>query len=247
MEPLTMWAGKAAISKVKDLIVRKVAARWSSYRADVFTAALVDALRRDREEQDTSELDDVLLELLRIDWKSEAIFEAYRRVSLSRSRDLGPCIVALLTAELILEERKPEDSEELIFDAAERLSDAEILEFSKSIREWEDKATTEKPDALPDLYVSIGKDYVDLDMGAAIETSSMMPGLGNWAVKAVALGLISERIEDRTQKMETRYHVGPQTYRTVTFTVYVPAGVRRFAHYVERAQDTLKPGDTQPA
>lgn len=51
------------------------------------------------------------------------MFEGYRRVVLARSRDLGPRVVPLLTADLVFEKRSASWTEEAILDAAELLDD----------------------------------------------------------------------------------------------------------------------------
>jgi hypothetical protein len=98
---------------------------------------LVDAVRSELDHDDPeSDLDAVLK---RLDKKanSETVFDAYRRACLSRSRDLGPRIIALITAVLVGEEWGPTDQEEMILDVAERLNDGELDEVVRIIRSWE--------------------------------------------------------------------------------------------------------------
>jgi hypothetical protein len=239
MDPITLAAGKKALALTwKHLVVEKVVARWSNYRAEIFTRALIGAFRSDRDFQDTRELDEALRAMVDADWKEEAIFDAYRRVSLARSRDIGPCVIGLMTAELLLDQRKTDDATEVMFEAAERLSDGDLRDFLSEYGTW-----TGSADERGDIYHPIETITHDLAITKIVDTSSMLPGLGSWAVRAQGIGLIGERIEDESGEFESRYSVEPIEYRKVVWKVYMGAEHRPFAAYVTRAIDALRGQD----
>lgn len=61
---------------------------------------------------------------------SEKLYDAYRSVCFSRSKSIGPRIIAVVTAELVLAGRQAEWEENAIFWAAENLDDGEFRGFS---------------------------------------------------------------------------------------------------------------------
>ncbi|MGO4702435.1 hypothetical protein [Dyella sp. 2RAB6] len=116
---------KAGAALIKDRVI----ARWSKYRADRFLEALVEAVRFEMDHGvPEEELNDVLNRMMAKEANTEAVFEAYRRVCLSRSKEVGPRMIGIMTATLLLEERQPTAVEDSILDVAENLTDSELLD-----------------------------------------------------------------------------------------------------------------------
>ena len=80
---------------------------------------------------DEESLSSLLDEICQDESKSEALFDAYRRVAMSASPMLGPRIIALVTASAICEDRICDGYEEQILDAAQNLTDQELISFQE--------------------------------------------------------------------------------------------------------------------
>ncbi|MDN7178577.1 hypothetical protein M0D69_11195 [Caballeronia sp. SEWSISQ10-4 2] len=120
-----------ALDKAKDALfdwVRdKAIGRWSEHRARQFFDAFIDEVRKEDDVLTTSaELNDMLQSIANNDEQTSAIFDAYRRVALSASKDIGPMVIGLLTARIVLEGRAADEIEEMVFEGAEVLNDRDF-------------------------------------------------------------------------------------------------------------------------
>ncbi len=127
MEAITATLKSAAlVGKFGKWVVE----RWSTYRRDQFLDALLEGLQIEQASGTKNETVDHALDcLLESDENSETLFEAYRKVCFARSKNYGPRIIGLLTAELLNNSMNSDEEEESIFAAAERLSDLQLMEF----------------------------------------------------------------------------------------------------------------------
>lgn len=126
--------GGVALDQIKsalgDLIKEKVIARWSEHRAQKFLNAFVYEAEKERDVKwPSATLSDMLESVGKGDEQTSALFDAYRRVALSASKDLGPMVIGLLTAVIVLAKRDATEDEEQIFAAAELLNDRDFREF----------------------------------------------------------------------------------------------------------------------
>lgn len=64
---------------------------------------------------------------------TEVLFDAYRRVTHSRSKTFGPRVIAILTARILAEERTADFTEEVMMDVVESLYDDELGEFASFV------------------------------------------------------------------------------------------------------------------
>jgi len=129
-----------AKKKVIQYIKESVIERWSSYRADQFFKTFLEEVRKEKDSRfDSADLNDMLKQVAAGDKQSSAIFDAYRRVALSASKEIGPMIIGTLTASIVLEDRDATNEEELIFHAAEILNDHD---FDSMIRWWSKKGAS---------------------------------------------------------------------------------------------------------
>ncbi|WP_143746455.1 hypothetical protein [Caballeronia catudaia] len=145
-------AGKMLVDKAKDigidLLIDKfkaqVVGRWSKHRAEVFLAQLLDEVRKQGDEKfESANLNDLLEKLADGDAETSLLFDAYRRVALCASKDIGPMVIGVLTAVILRRDSKANDDEEQMFMAAETLNDRDFVEFI----EWFERAhaKTHKP------------------------------------------------------------------------------------------------------
>ncbi|WP_421378507.1 hypothetical protein ACOCG7_30760 [Paraburkholderia sp. DD10] len=135
----TVLAGAAdlALDKAKDalfdMVKDKVIGRWTEHRARQFFGAFIDEVRKEDDVLTTSaELNDMLQSIANNDERTSAIFDAYRRVALSASKDIGPMVIGLLTARIVLEDRSADEIEEMVFEGAEVLNDRDFT----SLQAW---------------------------------------------------------------------------------------------------------------
>src|SRR5215207_1309246 len=118
MDPLSsLLVGHAAgklLDKFGSSFRAHVIERWSRRRAEEFVVQFCEEISRQRGGATHHELEEALTRIVEDEVCSEILFDAYRRLTLSRSRVLGPRIIALLTAELVGEKRVASDHEDAI-------------------------------------------------------------------------------------------------------------------------------------
>ena len=128
MDPITALAIKAGASWLGPKFKTLVIDRWARRRAEAFFATFLEELAAtDDTGQPLSNMEPMLAEMLIDDIKSQVLFDAYRRVSLSASPSLGPRIIAVLKARLIRQGRAAKPEEERLMMVAETFSDDELL------------------------------------------------------------------------------------------------------------------------
>jgi hypothetical protein len=130
-------AADFALDKAKDalfdMVKDKVIGRWSEHRARQFFEAFIEEVRKEDDVLTTSaELNDMLQSIANDDERTSTIFDAYRRVALSASKDIGPMVIGLLTARIVLEGRAADEIEEMVFEGAEVLNDRDFT----SLQAW---------------------------------------------------------------------------------------------------------------
>ncbi|WP_296661864.1 hypothetical protein [Paraburkholderia sp.] len=124
--------GKAK-EKLFDMVKDSVIGRWSEHRAQKFFAAFLDEVRNEQDVLTTSaDLNDMLQSIADDDERTSTIFDAYRRVALSASKDIGPMVIGLLTARIVLENWSADETEEMVFEGAEALNDRDF----SSLQAW---------------------------------------------------------------------------------------------------------------
>lgn len=231
--------GSVVASKVAGAMAtrfgKSVVERWTRYRAERFFDAFLEALATEaREGVEALQVDRMLDEMFEDDGKSEALFDAYRRVCFSASKDLGPRIIAFLTARLVNEGRIADEGDEQVFRAAELLGDGELLSFFKEYGEHRRKASLDKKGKeysyeggnlviawneeerdsrwshSPEREIEVGP----LDFGSA---------LGLWAVKLEGCGLVSSRVTQSQQsyREDSERYIDQDGMRTIYRTSIV--------------------------
>ena len=166
---------------------------------------------------------------------------------LAASRDLGPRVIALLTAKLIVRDRPPIEAEELVLLAAEQLSDHELTSFADFMRSPPKQITR--------------KGYNRFEVQREYERDSVLPFmpmtapnlreiLGSWAPKLMRLGMIMQYIEEVTHPTkddgsEEQPHKLPR--REMTWEIDLSAeSCRQLALLVERASRSASSGAPEP-
>lgn len=227
---------------------KAVIERLSAYRAQLFYRALTSSFAE--EQAEGVELPQTVAAIeaaLARDLTSAMLFDCYRRVCFSRSKDLGPVIIGLLAGKLAAAGRIASPAEDEVFGAAEEMTDLELL----GVVDFADTCSLELTRA--------GSQYSGTEAtGVVVAMSQRLPGaspfvgnparvgpvnlgtsFGTWARKAEALGMVDQDImqdarpaighfSDKTPAAQSIQH-------TITFrpSVFALAALVRRAHKVE--------------
>jgi hypothetical protein len=218
MDPVTGYVVKAGASWLGSKFKALVIDRWARHRAEAFFEAFVEELAAsDDSGQPLSNMEPILEEMLSDKMKSEALFDAYRRVSLSASRDFGPRIIAVVTARIVAGQRLAEPAEERLMMAAEILNDDDLLSFCAYVsehppdRNYEVKIHEESDDSSWRRDISIGP----------LEIS-------NWCLKLQNIGLVVQDVVTRSWD----YGVDPENHVDVPGTATKYTWILRFQEEV---------------
>lgn len=175
-----------------------VVERWTRYRAECFFEGFVQTIAGEASTGiETQDLDKRLDEVLSDDTKNEVLFDAYRRVCLSKSKTLGPRIIGLLTGQVVSEGRVADKMEERIFEAAESMSDGDFIEFMKGYRNLCDPLF-QATDSSRAIRVPWSEEEADSSRDLNISPFNWEEALGRWAVKLNAVGLLDVDVRQQT-------------------------------------------------
>jgi hypothetical protein len=132
----------------------------------------------------------------------ETVHEYYRRSVLSRSRDAGPRLLALLSATLINECRVPDVVEHQLAEIAETCTDAELAEFTRYYAKLAFDAQVQLQKDSYEREVRIVRDgyEVMLDYESGFGQSRVGPltlynKVGPWAPRFERAGAIEQSVE----------------------------------------------------
>jgi hypothetical protein len=210
MEPVTSlltghFAGKL-IDRFSRSFRTNVIERWATRRANNFFQQFCREVEIELAGGRSEELETLLDKMLQDEHSSELLFDAYRRVSLSRSKAIGPRVTGIITAKLAIEQRDPTGAEESMLDAAEQLFDVELIEFASFIRNYRRLATNEKPDEvnLSDrgiLRIKWNSEKLDSnwdrDFDVSLGPLNLRESCGSWAKKLESLGIIQTDVTEK--------------------------------------------------
>lgn len=244
------WVGEQIAGKIFEKFNDKVIERWSRYRRERFFEAFCDEMAVEIEQQHPlASVNEILEKVLEDENKSETLFEAYRQVSLSKSKKIGPRIIGFLTAEIILKDGLASVDEELLFEIAERSSDADLLAFSdfyddnvEHSRNTDRRAYTVTLLKNGDLEIVHDTYEIDSnwDFGGSFNMGAinLADDIGDWAVRFRALGVLVEKITDKTKSYQedSERHIDQDgTLRTITWIISIPSRFKRLRDLIVRA------------
>lgn len=250
MEPFSSLAVGYATGKLTELVESTIRAnvieRWGRHRARQFFEAFCEAVTDEKTSE--ADLQQRLDDLLSDDRRSEVLFDAYRSVCLTRSKTLGPRVIALLTAELVMGESVADDGESAIFGAAEELSDSELIEFSEFAMQHHMRAKENTKDScsLTDaggVRIQWGEETFDSNWHREIEVSlaplDLANDFGTWAPKLKRHGLLSDDVKERQwdYKEDGERHIDEDgTARQVSWWLCLSSSAIRFAELIQKAR-----------
>jgi hypothetical protein len=253
IDPATSFLAGHLGSKVLDRLGSTfrthVIERWSRRRAEVFFDQFCAEVAQSKQVSKPDTIESALTKIIEDEVCSEVLFDAYRRVALTRSKELGPRIIALLTAELVMAKRIADEIEDSMFLAAENLTDDELLAFVGFVRkELAKLPSTEKPDH--GLRIQWGKEQFDSnwrrESGVSTAPLDLDECLGRWATKLKSYGIISDDMRERefTYSADPEAHVDQDGYvREITWWIHVAPVYVKFVELIERAASSVRQAD----
>lgn len=230
---------------------RSVIEGWSKRRAqeffDVFCRHVADAAAT------SGDIAVDLSNVLGTDVARNVVFDAYRSVCLSRSRLLGPRVIALITARLVNQQREANDEEDQLLAAAEELTDDELRGVRNKVAELErildGKARPgENADVQREygtaLMVTVRTEMVPADIGSStgghvsLAPLNLAMELGLWAAKLERIGLVYTDMLEKphVEREDSERHVDyDHFYRDVRWLMSYTAGATELARLVDMA------------
>ena len=210
MDPVTSLATGHAAGKLIDRVTASfrvnVIERWSKRRAQHFFDEFCREVELEAAGERSEKLEPLLDQMLEDEHATELLFDAYRRVSLSRSKTIGPRVIGILTARLALENREPTGAEESMMDSAEQLYDDELIEYASFIRSYRQRAGDDKQKdvTLCDrgiLRIQWNCEQIDSnwhrEFNVSLAPLNLDESCGSWATKMESLGMIQTDLTER--------------------------------------------------
>ena len=240
---LTVWVVDKLAKMAEAVVKDKVIARWTNYRAERFFQSLIEAVRDEiNHDVPEEELNVLLDQMMSKEVNSETVFEAYRQVCLSRSREIGPRMIGILTATLLGEERRANPKEEAILDVAEHFGDSELRGIVEVVRAWQ-REERNGYDGIAtvnsELRHAVQNEWIpDSSFSGANTGSQLNAMLGSWGEKLRSYGLVHEVVGERRQKYqaESLRHLGPNQEGTwISRTIIFREGYSELVDLIERA------------
>lgn len=246
----TGWLAEQAGAKFLEKFAHNVLERWSQHRRKEFFNSFCDEFRKELAiKEPLSQVDEALEKLINKDKHTEILFEAYRQVSLAKSKTLGPRIIGYLTATLIIKEQEADDDDQMIFEIAEKSSDADLLAFanfydenvehSKKADKTIYNVTLNKYGELRILFDKESFNTTWRKEGAInLPPPNLADFIGDWAVRYKNLGVLIEEVSEKTieYRADSERHIDEDgTERTITWWIIVPSRFKRLRDYIVRA------------
>ena len=252
MEPITSLlasqATDSAIGGIASMLKKHVVERWTRHRANAFFDEFKLSVHESNSENPSHQLAEMLDKLFTNEMNSEILFDAYRSVCLSRSKDIGPRIIALVVAEVTLEERDLTEDEERMLLAAENLSDSELTEFYEFTQEQRSSVIKQDCDERIFRNGSLRFKWCTKQFDSNWPKTSETPiaplnlatHIGSWAEKLSRYGLL---IDDLTEKQwdyeeEGERHIDePGSVREITWWIEIPVEGFKLADLIKKILD----------
>ena len=230
MEPVTALAVKAGASWLSAKFKTLVIDRWARRRAEAFCTTFVEELAsNDNTGQPLSNMEPMLTEMLSDELKSQVLFDAYRRVSLSASPSLGPRIIAVLTARLIAEKRAAAPGEERLLMVAETLNDDDLLSLCTYLSE-------NPPNTNDEVRMFDDTNNSNWRREMSIGPVNIGDEVGNWCLKLQNTGLVVQDVVTQSQdyEVDTERHIDiPGTLTTYVWMLRFQPEVLELKRIVE--------------
>lgn len=199
MDPVTSFALGKLVDTFMDKFGTAVVRRWTQRRANEFFTAFLHAVQEEeRTGRSSHDLNTLLKKILDDEKSSETLFDAYRHVAFAQSKIIGPRVIGILTARLILDGRMATDEEEGVFLASESMTDSEFVSAVDFITDALAKADGGNPDyeSTPEgVNIKWSSEVTDSNYRSRVDEVSVAPlnlgyHLGRWGGKLEQSGLL---------------------------------------------------------
>ncbi|MGR5409245.1 hypothetical protein [Vibrio sp. PNB22_8_1] len=250
MDIISKSSSSIASSLAKSF-ASNVIERWTQRRAEKFFEEFQNEIMKNRQGGDNfvhiaQEVD----KIISTEIGSEVVFDAYRRVSLAKSKVIGPRIIGLLTAEICLQNRVANEFEEAIFSFAETLNDVEMINVSNVLNKWLESIDLykEKPwlRKTIDVYIQnddliyllerneLNKNNNTLELYLNIDSLDNLFAVG--LDKFKNLGFIRERVNQSiyNDERDSNQYSRDESYQLTTKTLSFPLKYRRILTLVSQ-------------
>jgi hypothetical protein len=252
MELLAGYVAGKVVDITLEHAYRDLLQRWSSYRARKYFESFKTAIAEENLGNGSStDLIELLKKCDSNDEISSVLFDAYRRVVLCSSREIGPRIIGIVTARIILDERVANEYEERIFMAAESLSDSELQDFQVTADSWEGRLTEGTDGIVSDrglLRIKLHAEQIDSNSSnkeADMSPINLAEELGLWALKLKNIGILWERNAERTwsySEDSERRIFADGTVREVIWYVEMPLQYLQLRDLITKVKRALESG-----
>lgn len=210
-----------AVDKLATAIIRPCAERRAHAYFRQLAEAVVDA---DAGEVDAERIAAALDAVTKDEPARETVFEFYRQSVLSRSKEVGPRLLALIAARLIKERRTPSDGERQIAEIAEACTDDDFSAFTnyyQSLSTGSDPKQAERVKKTPGGFlVRLDRETSDSNWPSPMRSGPLNLGsaLGPWAAKFERIGAIEQHIETSSKeyKEDSERHIDMDGVLTIT-------------------------------
>lgn len=196
------YLGQRAIDAAVDRFAAAIIRPCAERRAHAFFHQLVQELVTETGGTDNAEAVSAALDqVLTRGSARETVFEFYRQSVLSRSKVVGPRLLALLAARLIGEHRKLTAVEQQLCELAEACTDEDLAEFAAyfaTITGGTSPNYAERVKKDPIGYiVRLDQQYSDSNWPSVMRAGplNLALALGGWGAKFERVGAIEQRIE----------------------------------------------------
>lgn len=266
MDIVSKVIGEYVVGKSFDHIINcfktSVIERWSRYRAEKFFNQFCLEIANESNITDPNILNDKIEKILTNENYSEVLFEAYRKVSLSLSKEIGPRIIAYVVAKMVSGKQWHDSIEEVIFSVAENLNDSELISFLEFFNENNEHAksyikiqkvgsqSAKELNATFDNYGNLKIHYnkAQFDSNSPNDNASIAPinfarDIGIWASKLKNFGVISEEIieEHWTYNEDSERHIDQDgEVREINWWIIVEKDFFIIAELISRFKDIVK-------
>lgn len=193
-------------SRVLDMAIDKMAATiirpCTEWRAHAYFKQLSEELLGEQAGGDPDRIIHLLDEVTKDEASRERVFEYYRCSLLSRSKTVGPRLLALLAAKLVKDNREASPSEEAIAEIAESCTDGELGAFAAYYSSLESGTLARHSETVvqqgASFTVTLRKERLrprSYEVSAPAGPLSLAVELGRWSAKFEQAGVVQQLMD----------------------------------------------------
>lgn len=232
IESLVPIAGKKLGGYLASKFGVSVIERWTRHRAQKFFEAFCEEVALN----DRLGAEAALDEILDSEKRTEALFDAYRAVALSRTKTVGPRAIGYLTARIVNENRTATTWEESWGEFFETASDVELIEakaFYEGYLPHDGKDTDVARQVGDYLEIKWSDDHSNSQNSSPVDQTFNLHHIGTFAARlgtlGILLGSVNQSLQSYKEDGETR------TEMIVKYLLTIRKGDFEFISIISRA------------